>query len=178
MLRVLGLALLLTANLCSLGECQSIGTTKVPSTQGRSTPMNESDANKRIIRTLFEEWINKKNLAAVDQMVTANYVDHEGGRIGNSENTKKFLAALYNSFPDIQVTIEDIFSEGDKVIVRNTWRGTDKGGFRGMPATGKSVVVEGIVIWRIEGGKVAERWAVIDYFGLTQQLASVPVRAH
>ena len=78
------------------------------------------------------------------------------------------------SFPDIQVTIEDIVCEGDKVVVRNTWRGTDKGGFGGMAPTGKSFVVEGIVMWRIENGKVAERWAVIDYRGLMRQLSATP----
>ena len=101
---------------------------------------------------MFDEWINKKNLAAIDEMVTPNYVSHEGGEDTNAEYAKKFLAGVFTSSPDIHVTIEDIVCEGDKVLVRNTWRGTDKGGFGGMAPTGKSVVIEGIVMWRIENG--------------------------
>ena len=134
--------------------------------------MNDCAANKALVRKLFDEWINKKNLAAIDEMVTPNYVSHEGGEDTNAEDTKKFLAGLFRSFPDIHVTIEDIVCEGDKVVVRNTWRGTDKGGFGGMAPTGKSVVIEGIVMWRIENGKLAERWAVIDYRGLMRQLSA------
>ena len=136
--------------------------------------MNDCAANKAIVKKLFDEWINKKNLAAIDEMVTPNYVSHEGGEDTNSEETKKFLAGMFRSFPDIHVTVEDILCEGDKVVVRNIWRATDKGGFAGMAPTGKSVVVEGIVMWRLENGKLAERWAVIDYSGLMRQLSATP----
>jgi predicted ester cyclase len=134
--------------------------------------MNDCAANKALVKKLFDEWINKKNLAAIDGMVTPNYVSHEGGEDANAEDTKKFLAGLFRSSPDIHVTIEDIVCEGDKVVVRNIWRATDMGGFGGRPPTGKSVVVEGFVMWRIENGKLAERWAVIDYRGLMQQLST------
>jgi steroid delta-isomerase-like uncharacterized protein len=134
--------------------------------------VNDCATNKAIVRKLFDEWINKKNLAAIDEMVTSNYVSHEGGEDVTAEGTKRFLAGVFTSFPDIHVTVEDIVCEGDKVVVRNTWRGADKGGFGGMPPTGKSVVIEGIVMWRIENGKLAERWAVLDYRGLMRQLSA------
>ncbi|MGA8149372.1 MAG: ester cyclase [Terriglobales bacterium] len=134
--------------------------------------MNDCAANKAMVRKLFDEWINKKNLAAIDEMVTTNYVSHESGEDANAEETKKFLAALFTSFPDVHITVEDIVCEGDKVVVRNTWRATDTGGFGGMAPTGKRVVIEGIVMWRIENGKLAERWAVIDYRSLMRQLST------
>ena len=95
--------------------------------------MNDCAANKTLVKKLFDEWINKKNLAAIDEMVTPNYVSHEGGEDANAEDTKKFLAGLFRSAPDIHVTIEDIVCEGDKVVVRNIWRATDTGGFGGTP---------------------------------------------
>ena len=122
--------------------------------------MNDCAANKALVKKLFDEWINKK-IAAIDEMVAPNYVDHEGGEDTHAEDTKKYLAGRLRSFPDIHVTIEDIVCEGDKVVVRNIWRMTDTGGFEGRPPTGKSVVVEAFVMWRIENGKLAERWAVI-----------------
>ena len=53
---------------------------------------------------MFDEWINKKNLAAADEMVTLNYVSHEGGEDTNAENGKKFLAGVFTSFPDIHIS--------------------------------------------------------------------------
>ena len=171
MLRTIELTLLLVvASVICVG--QSAGQNTVSSTSGRATQMNDCAANKTLVRKLFDEWVNKKNLAAIDGMVTPNYVSHEGGEDTNAEDTKKFLGGLFRSFPDIHITIEDIVCEGDKVVVRNIWRATDTGGFGGMPPTGKSVVVEGIVMWRIENGKLAERWAVIDYRGLMPQLSA------
>ena len=66
---------------------------------------------------------------------------------------------------------------GDKVVVRNTWRGTHRGRFRGIAATGKEMRIEGIVIWGVENRKVAERWATIDYLSLMRQLGVVATPA-
>ena len=137
--------------------------------------MDSATANQALVRRLFEEWINKKNLAVIDDMVTANYVSHEGGVNSSAAETKVFLAAAFAGFPDMQVTIEDMVACGDKVVVRNTWCGTHRGPFLGVAATGKPIRCEGIVIWRIEGGKLAERWATIDYLGLMRQLGSVSI---
>ena len=152
MLRAIGLALSLVASAFIVGVSQPVDQDLIPSTQGRANQMNDSALNKAIIRSLFEEWVNKKNLAAIDEMVTANYVSHEGGKDTNAEDTKKFLAGVFGSFPDMYVEIQDIVSEGDKVVVRNIWRGTDKGGFMGMAPTGRKVFLEGIVIWRTGSG--------------------------
>lgn len=137
--------------------------------------MDSTVANQAVVRRLFEEWINKKNLAVIDGMVTANYVSHEGGVNSSAAETKVFLAALLAAFPDMQVTIEDMIASGDKVVVRNTWCGTHRGPFLGIATTGKQVRCEGIVIWRIEGGKLAERWATIDYLSLMRQLGVVAI---
>ena len=114
MLRTIELTLLLVvASVNCVG--QSAGQNTVSSTSGRATQMNDCAANKTLVRKLFDEWVNKKNLAAIDGMVTPNYVSHEGGEDTNAEDTKKFLGGLFRSFPDIHITIEDIVCEGDKV---------------------------------------------------------------
>ena len=132
--------------------------------------MGDIANNQALVRKVFEEWINNKNLAAIDGMVTADYVSHEGGVNSTAAETKVFLSAAFAAFPDMQVTVEDVIASGDKVVVRNTWRGTHRGPFLGIAATGRAVHVEGIVIWRIEGGRLAERWATIDYFNMMRQL--------
>jgi steroid delta-isomerase-like uncharacterized protein len=139
--------------------------------------MDDTVGNGALVRRLFDEWINKKNLAAIDEMVSPDYVSHESGVNNGAAETKVFLSALLTAFPDLQVTVEDMVAAGDKVVVRNTWRGTHRGPFLGIAATGKSMRIEGIVIWRVENRKVAERWATLDYLSLMRQLGVVATPA-
>ena len=68
---------------------------------------------------------------------------------------------------------EDVLADGDRVIVRHHWTGTNKGPFFGMPPTGKSVKVAGMNIYRLAGGKIAEEWWGEDIYGLMVQLGVV-----
>ena len=137
-------------------------------------------ANKALIRRLFEEEINQKNLTAMESMVADGYVNHNDsvGPTSDIKQGEKFLAAVFAAFPDMHVTIEDMIAEGDKVVVRNTWRGTFRGPWMGIPATGKEVTFTGIVIWKINNGKITDRWANINFNEVLQQLANGPSKAH
>ena len=64
------------------------------------------------------------------------------------------MVAMYESMPDLQVTIEDTIAEGDKVMCRNIWRWTDA-------SSGAKMRFRGFVLWRFEGNKIAERWATV-----------------
>ena len=90
------------------------------------------------------------------------------------EGHKYQLALFRNAFPDLRVTIEDTFSEGDKVADRWTGRGTHQGELNGIAPTGKRVDCTGIVISRIEGGRIAEDWANFDDLGMMRQLGVIP----
>jgi predicted ester cyclase len=68
--------------------------------------------------------------------------------------------------------IEDMIAEGDKVVVRYTFRGTQQGETQGIPPTGKRVTVPGIFICRCAGGKIVEEWDMWDELGLFQQLGA------
>jgi steroid delta-isomerase-like uncharacterized protein len=91
-----------------------------------------------------------------------------------SRGVKQVIAAYRAAFPDVHITIEDLVSEGDKVAERWTMRGTHKGEFAGIPATGKQVTSTGLVIVRIADGKVAEIWGASDQLGLMRQLGAIP----
>jgi predicted ester cyclase len=82
--------------------------------------------------------------------------------------------ALYTAFPDSHFMLEDLIAEGDKVVQRYTIRGTHRGNFMGVPATGKVVTFTGIVISRFAGGKFVEEWDNQDVLGLMQQLGAIP----
>ena len=103
--------------------------------------------------------MNRQDLSAADRNFASDYQEHGAdtppGSVPGPEGPKQYLAAAFQRFPDIHVTIEDIIAEGDKVVVRNVWRATDRDSQR-------RIEFGGIVIWRIAGGKLAERWAYLD----------------
>jgi steroid delta-isomerase-like uncharacterized protein len=135
-----------------------------------NAPLNQ---NKALVRKLFEEEINHQNLDTMESMATSDYISHNDSLVPPSDvkQTRKFLASVFAAFPDIHVTIEDIVAEGDKVVVRNTWRGTFRGPWMGTAPTGKTVTWTGIVVWRITNGKIAERWANTNFPEVMQRIA-------
>jgi steroid delta-isomerase-like uncharacterized protein len=144
----------------------------------KGDPTMSTEENKALARRAFEEAWNKGNLAVLDQLVAADFDGHpqpsdaDFGR--GPEGQKRFIGMYRAAFPDIQMTIEDMTAEGDRVAVRWTGRGTHTGELMGMPATGKRATVTGILIDRIAGGKIAESWGNFDALGMLQQLGVVP----
>ncbi len=77
---------------------------------------------------------------------------------------------LHSAFPDISFSIEELIAAEDKVIFRYIMRGTHQGEFAGIPATGNKVEISGILIGRIENGKIVEEREEMDMLGLFMQL--------
>ena len=90
------------------------------------------------------------------------------------DGVKQFFSMFRAAFPDMQGTVEHIVAEGDKVIAFFTWRGTHRGDFMGIPATGKSVTMQTADAWRVANGKLAEHWDVVDMMGAMQQIGLTP----
>ena len=114
---------------------------------------------KTFIRNHFEQFVNRKNLDILDVNFANDFVDHGAdvppGTPSGPAGAKQYVGNALKKFPDMKVTIEDIIAAGDKVVVRNIWRGTDQ-------ASGNKIQFGGIVIWRIAGGRIAERWAYLE----------------
>ena len=117
------------------------------------------EESKAFVRRHFEDFVNRQDLSAADRNFSADYQEHgedvPPGLPPGPNGPKQYLAAAFERFPDIHVTIEDIIAEGDRVVVRNTWRATDR-------QAGQKIEFGGIVIWRIRDGKLAERWAYLQ----------------
>ena len=90
------------------------------------------------------------------------------------DGLERFYAGLWAAFPDLQISIEDLIAEGDKVTWRIRVRGTHDDEFRGIPATGKDVTFEAQYIFRFRNGKIVERWTNLDRLGVLVQLGAVP----
>ena len=90
---------------------------------------------------------------------------------------KLFVTALRAAFPDFQYTVDDVIAEGDKVAVRLSVRGTQKGELMGVPPTGKTITFGGVNIMRMVNGKVVEEWIYRDTVGMMRQWRLNFVRA-
>jgi len=122
-----------------------------------------TEENKALARRVYEEVMNQRNLAVLDEPYVPDFVYHGTSRTIQGVEAFKQAAKLYfTAFPDLHLTIEDLIAEGDRVVVRFTYRATHQGDFMGIPATGKQVVVPGIGIMRIVNGKVLEEWVNQD----------------
>jgi steroid delta-isomerase-like uncharacterized protein len=124
--------------------------------------------NKALARRAIEEIMNQRNLADFEELHAPDYVCHILSRtIQGPEPVKQILSMVLTAFPDLHYTFEDVFGEGDRVVVRYTSRGTHKGDLMGIAPTGKQVTITGTSIMRIANGKILEEWINSD---LMQQL--------
>ncbi len=134
-----------------------------------------TEANKTLVRR-YRDIHNSNNLAALDEIVDANIISHNGlpGLPPGLEGGKMAHMAIAAAFSDGHVTTEDLVAEGDKVVERFSFRGTNTGSFLGAPATGKQVTATGVAIFRIANGKIVEHWGENDTIGVMQQLGLMP----
>ena len=127
-----------------------------------------TEANKVLVRR-YREAHNTNNLALLDEVVAADIKSHSGmpglpsGLQGGKMVHRTFLAA----FPNGQVTTEGLIAEGDQVVERFSFRGTNTGLLMHRPATGKKVTFTGVSVFRIANGKIVEHCGAHDAFGTT-----------
>lgn len=132
-----------------------------------------TEDNKALVQRFFEEVINQRNLAALDQFAAPNAVNHTvpaGLPLGMSQ----FLSLHLTAFPDVKATVEDLLADGDKVVALVSYHGTQQGTIRTLSPTGKPITVMGINIFRIVNGKMVEHWGLADRLSALQQLGVVP----
>jgi steroid delta-isomerase-like uncharacterized protein len=138
----------------------------------RSMPMSEQ--HKAQIRRVIEDVYNRGDLGVIDKVAASDLVIHASSQeIHGREGAKQYVAALRAAFPDIHFTVEHQIAEGDIVVTRWTARGTHKGKFQSVPATGRKIRLAVTDIDRIIGGKVVECWAHVDELGLMRQLGAI-----
>jgi steroid delta-isomerase-like uncharacterized protein len=137
-----------------------------------------SDANKRLVQRFVDEFWNRGNFAAADELLAPNAAIHvPTGECVDPAGLKHFAAAWRAAFPDWYSTAEELVAEGDRVAERWTGRGTHRGELQGLPPTGKAIVTPGSVFYRIDGGRIVEFRGQLDVAGLFQQLGAAPARA-
>lgn len=135
-----------------------------------------TDQNKAVVRRYFEEVWSKGNLATLPQVLDSEAVMHDTAApepIPLGRIAVQLVKAERTAFPDLRFRVEDILADGDKVMARWVMEGTQKGEYRGRPASGNKVSVWGIGIYRLSGGRIVEVWLVNDDLRLLQQVGLV-----
>jgi steroid delta-isomerase-like uncharacterized protein len=136
-----------------------------------------TEQNKALMRRFVEEIFNRGNLNRLEEFMAPNFVEHEElppGVPRDREGVKQLTLTLRSAFPDFKATIDDAIAEGDKLVVRQTWTGTHKGDFMGVPPSGKKVSFGVIDILQFSDGKILAHWGMIDNMGLMQQIGAIP----
>jgi steroid delta-isomerase-like uncharacterized protein len=132
---------------------------------------------KAVIRRFVKEVLNEKNLAVMDELFPPDYVEHDPlpGQGPGAEGLKRFFAeSFFPAFPDLEWVNEDMVAEGEYVMARSTWRGTQRGEFLGIPATNRRVQVAAWTIDHVVDGKLVDSRILVDGLSLLQQLGALP----
>lgn len=133
--------------------------------------------NKNVINAFIEDVINQGRLERADELVLPDFVELDPlpGQSQGREGLKEIIAQLRTAFPDMHWVVDEMLAEGSKVCTRFTWSGTHRGMFLGIPATGRPITVKGVVVDRLEAGKMADSRILMDSLGMMQQLGVLPV---
>ncbi len=118
--------------------------------------MTEQERNRRLVVQHFEDFVNNKDLEAIDRNMSEDFLDHDGpdGQPTDRDGDRAMMAAMHEAFPDLRVEVRAVVGDADMVVVRNVWTGTNA-------HTGQRMQFHGFVQWRIADGKIAERWATV-----------------
>ena len=137
-----------------------------------------TETNKGLVRRWFKEVWNEGRETTIDELFAESGVAYGLGA-GEAEvhgpgRLKPFVRNLRGTLPDLQISIQDIMAEEDKVMVRVLLEGTHSGSGLGVPPSGRKVRVAGIVVVRISKGQFVEGWNSWDQLGLLRQIGALP----
>jgi len=134
------------------------------------------EKNKALAKRWCEEIWSKGNIEVVDELIAEEFVftypvpGTPANKEGYKQSVKMFTTAIIPTNP----TTDDIIAEGNKAVVRWTYRGIHKGEYMGVPATDKEITITGISILHIKDGKIVKEWGEMDNLSMMTQLGIIP----
>jgi steroid delta-isomerase-like uncharacterized protein len=129
-------------------------------------------SNSAVVNRFIEGGINLGKIDSIAQFVWEDVVEQVPlpGQGSGLEGLKDVLRGMRSAFPDLHFSVEEQIAEGDKVLTRFEWTGTHRSDFLGIPATGRSEKVWGMVLDRLLDGRIKDTRIIMDIFGLMMQL--------
>ncbi|MBM3241436.1 DUF4440 domain-containing protein [Candidatus Poribacteria bacterium] len=134
------------------------------------------ETNKALVMRFAEEVWNQKNLDVTDELFIADVVSHNpiDAVSPGLEALKQNIAVYFAAFPELNVIVDNIIAEGDKVAANWTFSATHQGKLMGVPASGNQVTFPGLTLYRLADGKIVEMWWAYDAMSMMQQLTAPP----
>jgi steroid delta-isomerase-like uncharacterized protein len=120
------------------------------------------EANKELYRHYIEEIWNKRDLTAADRYLAPDYIEHNPNPPPGVAGRKKFVATVLAAFPDYHAEVQEVIAEGDRVVARVQFTGTNDGPYDGRPPTHNKLSFSTADFFRIADGKIAEHWDVVN----------------
>jgi steroid delta-isomerase-like uncharacterized protein len=134
-----------------------------------------AEDNKALMRRWHDE-MNKHNADICDELLADTYTEHNNmvPQPLDKAGAKGLLSALFVAIPDMHRDVVEQVAEGDTVVERLRYSGTQKGEMMGIAATGRSATFDAVMVSRIRNGQIAEIWALLDSMSFMQQLGVIP----
>lgn len=134
------------------------------------------DKNKALIERFVREFWSGGKLSTADELMAPDAtIVVNNQTVTDIEALKAICRSIRGAFPDWLSTVEEVVAEGESVAERWTGRGTHRGEFQGIAATGRQVAVPGTVFYRVVGGRIAEFRGQFDRLAMLEQLGSAAV---
>jgi steroid delta-isomerase-like uncharacterized protein len=121
----------------------------------------------------FVRMLNEHDPDLVDGFVATDYRNHNVFVDDGREANRRFWTGFFTALPDLTATMEDLVVSGDRVVGRFVYRGTHRGEFMGIPASGRPVEMRSIDIWRVADGMFVEHWDELNTLELLQQMGAL-----
>ena len=114
--------------------------------------------------------VNAHDTSTFAEIHTDSYIQHSGRSPNGLAAQIENFRGIFSRMPDVQARVEDRVIAGDKVVARMTFSATHTQPLQGIAPTGRRFTLRTIDIWRVENGKFAEHWDIVDFQGLQKQL--------
>jgi predicted ester cyclase len=134
--------------------------------------LNTVEMNKALVRSLYEDCINGRDLDRLDTLIAPDFTGARGER--GPREFRATIEAVLTGFPGVRFEVHDLIGEGDRVAVRWTFRAVHGGRFAGIQPSNAEVTQEGNVIYQLRDGQIVRAWLQADRLGVLQQIGVVP----
>ena len=140
-----------------------------------SSPVSVQEQNKEIVRRFYAEVMGAGNMNSFRELVDPGFVDHGETLFGspNRDELEMGIGYMHNLFEDFNVYLEDMIADGDIVGVRGTMRCKNIGSWLGTKPQGNNLEWKGLAIFRLQDGKIIERWFNSDSLNIVVQMGVV-----
>ncbi|KMO42397.1 hypothetical protein VQ03_10790 [Methylobacterium tarhaniae] len=134
------------------------------------------DANKVLARAYFAAFLERDE-AWWQRTIAPDFVRHDPGlnfEVRGPEGVRRLGEVLHGGVSEMKLPIDEVIAEGDRVLVRLRFRGRHTGDLMGLPASGRSIDIAVMDLFRIVDGRLVEHWALLDNLGLLKQVGALP----